>query len=323
MRQIIIDSPKQLEVGLELVKDIKVEGNFKNLIVCGMGGSALAADILKSLGLVNRMWVHRDYGITPAADNNSLVVCISYSGNTEETVSALQEALQRNLHVVCVASGGEIEKMATGHNLPFVKLPAGIQPRSAIGYMFSILAAITHKASFINDASSEIRETRAALEKVMADMEENGKKLADKLHKKIPVIYAAGLAHGVSMARIWKIKFNENAKIPAFYNYFPELNHNEMVGFSSTDSKNNFHFILLQDSADHPRNTKRMKLFAQLMEKQGFESDVVEISKGSPIFKVFSTILLGDWVSYYAALENGIDPTPVAMVEEFKKLMEK
>lgn len=321
MRQVIMDSPRQLEEGLALAKDVTVTGDFKNLIVCGMGGSALAADILKSLGLVNRMWVHRDYGLSSAADENSLIVCISYSGNTEETVSALQEALKKNLKAVCMASGGEIENIATQNNLPFIKLPAGIQPRSAIGYMFSALATIAHKAGFTDDKSSEIMETKTALEGLLTETEETGKKLAKKLHKKIPVVYAAGLAHAVSMARIWKIKFNENAKIPSFYNYFPELNHNEMVGFSSVDVTSNFHFIILKDQDDHPRNVKRMELFASLMKKQGLETDTIEIHNGSPLLKIFSTLLVGDWTSYYVALENSIDPTPVTMVEKFKKLL--
>lgn len=323
MRQVIIDSPSQLRTGLSLAKDIKIQGNFKNVIICGMGGSALSADILRSLNKVNNIWVHKDYGLPAQANENSLIICISYSGNTEETLSALNEAIGKKLSIICIASGGKIENIRKTKNIPLVKLPSGIQPRYSIGYIFSAIAEIMENSGLMKPLSSEIKKTADELEKINEALEREGKKLAKKLVDKIPIIYCASASNAISIARIWKIKFNENAKVPAFYNYFPELNHNEMVGFSLIKKDNPFHFIILKDKNDHPRNLKRIDLFSALLRKKGSKTDMIEIKEGSRLFKTFSALLLGDWTSYHLALENGIDPTPVQMVEEFKKLMEK
>lgn len=336
MRQVIQGSPDQLRAGLDLAKDItlrqglvvslnrttrekKIKGNFKNIVLCGMGGSALPGDILRSLSLVE-IYIHKDYGLPDIVDKKSLVICISYSGNTEETVSALKEAIEKKLNVLCIASGGIIEEKSKANNIPFVKLPSGMQPRSAIGYIFSALVKSLENTGLIKGISQETKKTAELLDIINESLEKEGKQLSKKLINKIPILYAAGMENAISIARIWKIKFNENSKIPAFYNYFPELNHNEMVGFSKAKKIGvNFHTLMFQDIKDHPRNIKRMELTADLLMKQGISSEIIKIKDGSPIFKIFSTLLLGDWVSYYLALELNIDPTPVLMVEEFKK----
>ena len=152
----------------------------------------------------------------------------------------------------------------------------------------------------------------------MKSIKQISEEVAKKLVNKVPLVYASNKFK--CLARIWKIKFNENSKIPAFYNYFPELNHNEMVGFTQINKKNNaFHVIILRDKNDHLRSLKRMKFFANLMKTKGIEVDFIEIKNGDLLFKIFSTLLLGDWVSYYLALEYKVDPTPVKIVEEFKK----
>ena len=141
--------------------------------------------------------------------------------------------------------------------------------------------------------------------------------LAKKLVGKTPIIYAG--TRFKSIANIWKIKINENAKTPAFWNYFPELNHNEMVGFTNPQAK--FFFVMLLDSEDHPQNIKRFAVMKDLMTKKGMEGEIVEVIGNNVFEKVFSALCLGDWTSYYLALEYGIDPTPVDMVEEFKELI--
>jgi len=322
MRQIIIDSANQLKTGLELAKGIKTEGSFKNIIICGVGGSALPANVLNAVAKPNiPVFSHRDYGLPFFADKNSLIICISYSGNTEETISALKEATTKNLKIIGFASGGKIENLCKEGNIPLVKIPAGIQPRCATGYIASSLIGVLENSGIIEDMSADFSETSKKLTEIILPMEKEGKKLAKKLNKKIPIIYASNSFKAV--ARIWKIKFNENSKTPAFHNYFPELNHNEMVGFSELLKNNKYHFIIIKDKNDNPRNLKRMDLFASLLKKKGSKIDFVETKDGSMLFKVFSTLLLGDWVSYYLALQCKIDPTPVKMVEEFKKLMEK
>jgi len=322
MRQVIINSPKQFVEGLKLAENVKIDGDFKNIVVCGMGGSALPTDILLSINKINiPLYIHRNYNLPPVAHSDSLIICISYSGNTEEVTSALKEAINKNLKIVSIASGGEIEKICLKNNIPLIKIPNGIQPRSATGYIFSAFVKLLENLKIIRLLSNEVLKTAFELEKINKSLEEDGQKLAKKLINKIPLIYSAD--NFKSVAKIWKIKFNENSKISAFYNYFPELNHNEMVGFSGIDKNSNFHFIILKDFTEHQRILKRMDLFTKFLKKKGVKVDLIEIKNGSLLFKIFSTLLLGDWVSYYLAIENKIDPTPVQMVEEFKKLLKK
>ncbi|OGZ72399.1 MAG: bifunctional phosphoglucose/phosphomannose isomerase [Candidatus Staskawiczbacteria bacterium RIFCSPLOWO2_01_FULL_38_12b] len=323
MKQVIIDSPLQIKDGLDLAKNINIENNFSNVIICGIGGSALPGDILNTI--VNApipISLHRSYNLPTQANEKSLVICISYSGNTEEPLSALQEAITRKLPIICMASGGQIEMLCLKNNIPFVKIPSGIQPRSATGYIFSALVKILANAKIIDDMSSEILRTSKQLQEINTSLENEGNKLAKKLSKKIPVIYSSDSLKNLAM--VWKIKFNENSKIPAFYNYFPELNHNEMVGYTGLKKLGikNFFVIILQDKSEHPRILKRMELTTNIIKKSGAKVEIIGIKDGSPLFKIFSSLLLGDWVSYYLAMENDTDPTPVSMVEEFKKLMQ-
>lgn len=320
MREIIIDSPNQLTKGLGLAGDIKVDGNFKNVIICGMGGSTLPVGVLNTVASPNvPVLAHRDYNLPKEANENSLIVCISYSGNTEETLSALEKAIEKKLKIVSIATGGRIEEICKKNNLPFVKIPSGIEPRSALGYLFASLAKVLSNSGIIEDLSEEITKTAKDLKELMEDLEKHGKDLAKKLSNKIPVVYASnGLKN---IARIWKIKLNENSKTPAFWNYFPELNHNEMVGFSRLEKDNPFYFVILRDHQENTRNLKRMELFATLLKEKHSGISFVEIKQGPLMSRAFSTLLLGDWVSYYLALENKVDPTPVKMVEDFKKML--
>jgi glucose/mannose-6-phosphate isomerase len=320
MREVIAKSADQLKVGLGLAKNIKIEGTFKNVIICGIGGSALPANILNSiLSPSIPVYIHRDYGLPKMFNKDSLIICISYSGNTEESVSALEEAREEGLKIISIATGGKLEEISKQNNIPFVKIPSGIQPRSATGYLFSALSVVLSNCGITNDISSDISHTAEELSNINLELEKEGKIIAKKLVKKIPIVYSS--TNFKSVARIWKIKFNENSKIPAFYNCLPELNHNEMVGFTNVKKTNNFSVLIIKDKDDHPRTTKRMELTSAILKKKGVKINFIETKDGSLMFRTFSCLLLGDWVSYYLALNNKIDPTPVVMVEEFKKMM--
>ncbi len=319
MRQVILDFPKQLEAGLELAKDITVEGKFRNVIVCGMGGSALPADLLATLFEPKLPFViHKDYGLPYFVSPHSLVICVSYSGNTEETVSALSEAVEKKVPTVVIATGGKLKELATKHQLPFVEIPSGIQPRSAVGYMFAAVTKILANHQIMSDISADVKTTVKDLTSIQASLEKEGKVLAEKVKGRIPVVYASRQYQ--ALAEIWKIRFNENAKIPAFYNYFPELNHNEMTGFSEVEKvEAKFYGIFLQDHTDHPRIAKRMDLTADVLKGKKIPVSMIGATKGSVTAKVFSSLLLSDWTSYHLALLNEVDPTPVPMIEDFKR----
>lgn len=320
MRQVILNSPKQFREGLERAKDVKVEGEFSNVVICGMGGSALPANILTTYfpDLKLPVYSHRSYGLLTQADEKSLIVAISYSGNTEETISAYEEAAKRGLRVVAITTGGKLKELAENYNLPIVLIPKdAVQPRFSIAYQSSALLKVLSNSGIIEDKSEEILTMAENLKP--ADFEARGKKLAKKLVDKIPVVYSS--SRFKALAKIWKIKFNENSKIMAFWNYFPELNHNEMVGL--TNLKGNFHFIILRDADDYPRTQRRMELFADLAKEKGAAVDFIEIAGKSILEKMFTNLIIGDWVTYYLALEYGEDPTPVKIVEEFKKRLKE
>lgn len=319
MKQVIKDSPQQLEKGLELAKDIRLNGTFNNVVIAGMGGSALPADILANLFEISvPVYIHKDYNLPNNISEKSLVICISYSGNTEETISALELAITKKLSIIGVATGGKIEELCKSHNIPFVKIPSGIQPRSAVGYIFSVLAQLFANHQILKDIAEDLKNTKKDLESISDQLEKEGKVLAEKLVKKIPVIYSASTYW--PLAEIWKIRFNENSKIPAFYNVFPELNHNEMTGYSEvkkTEAK--FYAIFLQDHADHQRITQRMDLTADILKEKGIPVSIVAAAKGSLTSKIFSNLILSDWTSYHLALLQDVDPSPVTMIEDFKK----
>jgi len=325
LRQVIVDFPKQFEMGLEIARGIKIKGNFKNLEISGMGGSSLPANILriylndlytknpkhnKRLGIFQ----NRYYSLPHEAYDNCLNFFASYSGNTEETLSSFREAIKNKLPSICFATGGKLVDMAKKNNIPCVILPVGIQPRCAIGYFFAAMLQILVNCKLIEDNDKEIVSLAKKLESDMPKLEAEGKKLAKKLVGKTPVVYTSTKFKSIAM--IWKIKLNENAKTPAFWNYYPELNHNEMIGFTLPQAK--FHIISLLDEKDHPQSIKRFQITANLLKKKRIDTTFIKMPNTDIFNTIFNTLTLGDWVSYYLALEYGQDPTPVDMVEDLK-----
>ncbi len=316
MRKIILDFPKQFRIGLEEAKDIKVLGSFDAVLICGMGGSALPGDIL-SMWLENYkislpFYVHRNYSLPYQVDEKYLIVCISYSGNTEESLFAFREALKRKLKIVAITSGGKLEKLCEKYQIPFVKVPKGYQPRMALGYQFSALMKILTNCGLIGNNLENILDLEKKLKPGILEL--RGKKLAKKLKGKIPVVYAS--QQRKTLARIWKIKFNESSKIIAFFNYFPELNHNELTGFENPEKK--LHIIILRDPMDHPRILKRMRVTAAILKSKGLSVDFIDIKGEDFLCKIFFNIILSDWVAYYLAMECKTDPTSTQLQEKFK-----
>ena len=293
LRQVILDFPKQFATGLEIAKGIKVEGNFKSLEISGMGGSSLPANILriylsslskpssakKSFGIFQ----NRFYSLPHEAYGDCLNFFASYSGNTEETISSLKEAIKHKLPSVGFATGGKLEELCRNNNIPCVILPSGIQPRYATGYFFAAMFQVLVNSGMVEDKGKEIIKLATKLESEIKKLEKRGKALAKKMAGKTPVIYASPKYKALAM--IWKIKINENAKTPAFYNFFPELNHNEMVGYSLPQGK--FHIITLMDPNDHPQNIKRMRVTSQILKKKGIDTTIIEMENSN----IFNSIL--------------------------------
>ena len=296
---------------------------FHKFIVCGMGGSHLGAGILKARDPYLDIIIHRDYGLPSLSDKElkeRLIIASSYSGNTEEVVDALEEARKKGLARAVIATGGKLMEMARAESIPYIQMPdAGIQPRSALGLSVRAMAKMTGE-------ERALAETDTLLETLQPKVfEEAGKKLAEELNGKVPIIYSS--ARNEPVAYIWKIKFNETGKIHAFCNVVPELNHNEMTGFDAANSSKHlserFAFILLQDQSDHPRVEKRMNLLEELLGEKGFPVKNIKLQGSSVFEKIFSSILIADWTAFYTAELYGLEPEDIPMVRELKERMKE
>ncbi len=316
MDQAIKDFPKQFKFRP------KIEGGkvkkYKKFLVCGMGGSGQPPQVLNSIAPELDITVHKDYGL-PAGDwKKTLVIAMSYSGNTEETISALEEAKEKGLPVAVIAVGGALIERAKQCGFPYVQIPnTGIQPRTATGFLYCALLKLMKQ----NELLRECRNLAKMLGN--SDEEARGKELANALKGEIPIIYAS--SRNFPLAYMWKIKFSETGKIPAFYNVFPELNHNEMTGFDSTDTtrglSEKFHFIFLKDAEDFSRNQTRMSITEKLYQDRGFRVSTITLSGETRQERIFSALMLGDWTAFYTAQMYGVEAEQVPMVEEFKSLM--
>lgn len=319
MREAILNFNKQFEFEPVIENAKKLQLN--KFIVGGMGGSHLAADLLKIWRPELDLIIHSDYGLPAISDEelkSRLYIASSYSGNTEEVIEGLTQALAKGMPVLIISVGGKIIETAKAKTLPYILLPnTKIQPRAATGYSFLALL----KAMGEEEALKVAQQISKTLDP--KKLESQGKEIAEKLHGFVPIIYAS--AKNTAIAQNWKIKFNENGKIPAFYNVLPELNHNEMTGFDAQGKtrplSEKFYFIFLEDKSDHPQIQKRMRVLQKLYSDRGLRVQTIDISNEDIFLKIFSSLILGDWASYYAALKYGIDPEPVPMVEEFKKLI--
>lgn len=331
LRQMIIDSPNQFRTGFEIAKDIRVSGTFKSIMISGMGGSALPGNIFRIYlnDLFRKETPHeqplsvyqnRSYNLPPESFHECLNFICSYSGNTEETLASFEEALQNNLPCIGLSSGGKVEEMCKANNVPHIKLPIpypDFQPRVGTGYFFGALFQVLVNQGLVSDTTAEILAEVETLKVATADIEERGQALAKKIMGKTPVIYTT--AQFKSVAMVWKIKMNENAKTPAFWNFFPELNHNEMVGWTLPQGK--FMILMLRDLETHPRILKRFAVTAGLLTEKGVEVEILDMVGKTVFEKMFRSILLADCTSYYLALAYGVDPTPVDMVEQLKKML--
>lgn len=319
MSEAIKNFPKQFSFD-PVVENAGAMRPFTRVLICGMGGSHLAADLLPILVPGRREVVYSDYGLPELSEGDrveTLVILSSYSGNTEEVIEAAEQAKALGLNVAVIAVGGVLLQIAKDTNWPFVALPnTGVQPRSALGL------AVIGLLALLNETTA-LAEIKSFGNFAGTDLQAQGEALAKRLAGFVPVVYASH--RNQALAYNWKIKFNETGKIPAFYNVIPELNHNEMNGYDHNPQtralSEKFHFIFLQDSTDHPMNQKRFAVLAKLYADRGLPVEVIEVSGATPAEKVFSNLLLADWTALSIAEQNGAEPEAVPMVEEFKHLI--
>lgn len=301
---------------------------IRNVIVTGMGGSALAADFAKVLlahSLTIPFEVVKCYTLPASATHDTLVIASSHSGNTEETVSCLEEAIGRGCQLAVISTGGKLKDMASEHNIMFGAIPHDTQPRMGMIYNLRVLLRILMAYGLIkDDLYTEMTHSVAWLQseselwaKTTPTEHNYAKQLALLAVGKTPVFYAGNLMAPVAYK--WKISWNENAKNVAFWNYLPEFNHNEFLGWTSHPVEKPFAVFDLVSELEHPRVLKRFSLSDRLLSGMRPKSTVVPLEGGSLLQQMLWGCILADFVSIYVGILNGVDPTKVELIEKFKK----
>lgn len=332
MLRLLLSFPEQVikarQIGEQGVKKIRRYNDSKisNIIFAGMGGSAIAGDVVIACledEVSIPLSITRDYFLPHFVDETSLIFILSYSGDTEESLSAYQDAVNRKAQIICVTSGGTLADWARRDNFPLFVIPAGQPPRTAIGYLsIPLFIALSH-LGIIANKTKELSETQRLLQlKSQLYRPDNNFNLAEeisqKIQEKIPVIYSAvGLTQVAAMR--WKCQFSENAKILAFYNSFPELNHNEIVGWEMLkDIFKHFQIIILRDKDDYYRTQKRMEITKEILAQESISTIELESEGESKLARLFSLIYLGDVISFYLAVNYGVDPTSIKKIQILK-----
>ena len=283
-------------------------------IVAGMGGSHLAADLLRTYQPELDLLIHRDYGLprVPAYFlQESLIVVCSHSGETAEALDVLRQSLAAGLKVAVLTAGGQLLRLAQEQGLPNILYPGeALAPRQALGFTLVGLAALFRLAELGSELAAVAGELNPA------SLRDPAALIADRLVGRLPLIYSA--TQQWSLGYIWKIKLNETAKLPAFANVFPELNHNELEGFERSEALRSYALILLRDPDSDSRIKEREAITADIYRLRGAE--VIEVPlTGRGWVKLLSSVLLADWVSWHLADRAGLDPVSVPLITEFKK----
>jgi len=312
MLQVICSLPDQIEKGL----DIEVEfGAPGNVIVAGVGGSAIAGDILRVWLEPSGRFLHvvRNATLPRWVGEEDVLIGISFSGNTRETLACLDEGISRGCRILCITSGGKMEDVCRSKGLPVAYVPGGLPPRGAIGYLFTALAkAVADEHTLRSEMEVVIRSLRTLREKLLPESEENvAHNVAEQIVSLYPLVYADD--RFLPIARRWKTQLNENSKKHAWFGGFPEVNHNEVVGWDQDDGVDRLCAIFLRDEETSERMDVTIK------ELKGKTKVIVVEAEGQNLLsRMFQELMIGDFVSYYCALLRGIDPTPVEAIQRIK-----
>lgn len=299
--------------------------NCKNVVFAGMGGSALAAGIFASWPKVNLPFeIVRNYDLPGYVDGATLFIASSYSGNTEETLSALGQAEIKGCQIVVIAAGGELEKIAESKNYPFFKIPGGLQPRMAVFYNFAALVKLFTLSGLVGQEKlTELHKTADWLgkqsENLLSDVpaaKNRAKQLAQELMGSSVVIYSGPKLYPAAYK--WKININENAKSIAWCNQYPEFNHNEFLGWTSHPVDKPYKIVELRSNLEHAQVQKRFAISEKLLSGKRPHPEIINAEGGSELEQLLWSIQLGDFVSVYLALLNGLNPTPVELIERLK-----
>ncbi len=330
MYTLIKTFPAQVEEAIAIGKGAKVRldvRGIQNIVLCGLGGSAIGGDLLRSYlatELQVPFIVNRNYTLPKFVGRKSLVIISSYSGNTEETNACHKEAITRGAKILCITSGGLVEKIASQKKQPCIKVPGGPSPRAALGYSFFPLLLALTKLKLIKSKDKEINETLALLKSKCGEHSDPGLAtnqallLARQLQGRIGVVYSATERLDAINTR-WRGQMAENGKSLMWGHVLPEMNHNELVGWQTLrEQMKEMQVIFLRDKDDHKRVEVRLDITKQIVNEHTQHITEVWSEGKSALARMFSLVHLGDWVSFYLAILHEVDPMPVAVIDYLK-----
>ncbi|UCB43258.1 MAG: bifunctional phosphoglucose/phosphomannose isomerase [Dehalococcoidales bacterium] len=327
----IHEVPWQCQQAWQMAKDFTLPKEYSDInkvLVIGMGGSAIGGDLVSSLVAPEAklpIIVYRGYDLPAFVDDKTLVIASSYSGNTEETLSTFNQALETGAKKLVITTGGKLKSMADEKGIAVLTFTYRSQPRAALAFSFLPVLCFLQKLRVVGDKSAEVDEALEILQKLSVRIDENqpasknpARQLAEKLHGHLPVIYGAGLLSEV--AHRWKTQINENSKAWAFHEVFPELNHNAVVGYQfPPELAEKILVVLLRSSLLARPIQLRYEVTCQLLERAGVGYEFVDGEGRAPLSQMLSLVLFGDYVSYYLAILHRIDPSPVEAINYLKE----
>ena len=330
MKEAISSFPNQIENAFELISNNnlnKAYFNINSIIVIGMGGSAIGGDVARVICQDDcklPIFINRSYSIPKWVNEKTLVIASSYSGNTEETLSAFNLCMQKKCSIIVLSTGGKLLDYASKFNLDNIKLPSSLQPRAALGYSFTLILLLLNKLGYVNDNIINLVHQSIPnlidLSENMTKEKNNALNIAKRIHLFCPIIYCSEDLTWVVALR-FRGQLAENAKMLSFHNNFPEQNHNEIEGWTKNiEIMKKMSIIWIKDKDDHKLVKSRMDITSKIIKNSG---DQLEISQSgaNKIERLLKLIHYTDWISYYAALLNKIDPTPVKRIMQLKSEM--
>ena len=334
MRGAITEFPNQIKKSFSIMNNwvpYKKYQNIQNIMVLGMGGSAIGGDVARVLAqnaCTVPVFVNRSYNIPEWVGLNTLILASSYSGGTEETLSAFALCRERNCPIIVLSTGGIITDYAGEYDLDKITIPGGYQPRAALGFSFSLILILLSRLGFVQNKIIEMVEKSIdLLESLSTEMNKAGNKaltFAENIHTTCPIIYGSEELTWVAALR-FRGQLAENAKMLSFHHHFPEQNHNEIEGWTvNPDIMKRLSIIWIKDEDDHPGTQARMRISSTLLESTAGSQLEVSQPGANRVERLLKLIHYTDWISYYAALLNNVDPTPVKRIQELKiKILEE
>jgi glucose/mannose-6-phosphate isomerase len=314
------------QLDLSLSSEVKIEQGAERLCLCGLGGSAMGADILcDHMERTSKVMtsVVRDVVLPEWVDRDTLVVAISYSGNTRETLAMYEEARRRKARMAIITSGGRLRELGKENGDPMVVVPSGLQPRAALGHLLGAAASVLGAAGLstvdrdLRNMLPAIREELRACSPQVPQEDNLAKQVAVRLHGKIPFIYSSRNIRNAG--RRWQTQINENSKMLCLYGELPEADHNQIVGWVDGDRRPECQPVFLRASSDKGMMADIIGASISIFEDFRLDPVIVDLQSGSALENIMRGIVMGDHVSYYLAMLKGVDPTPVSSISELKK----